>query len=106
MKRLAIASAAALVTAMLVTPPGANAAVNTAVTSIPVDPATQIEMHVTADCRIAEGKCYFDTAANLLGPDGPTGFPGDLWARQTITLRSSSRDVWQEAYYSAPSGNP
>ena len=49
---------------------------------------------------------HFDTAADLLTPDGPTGFPGDLWARQTITLRSSDRNVWQEASYSAPSGNP
>lgn len=107
MNRLAMAGVAALSTTMLVTPPGANAAVNTAVTSIAVDPATQIEMHVTADCRPAENRCVFDTTANLLGPDGPTGFPGDTWARQTITLRSSSRDAWQgEATVSAPSGNP
>ena len=39
-------------------------------------------------------------------PTGPTGFPGDTWARQTITIRSSDRDVWQEAWYSAPSGTP
>lgn len=39
-------------------------------------------------------------------PDGPAGFPGDAWARQTVTLRSASRDVWQAASYSAPSGNP
>ncbi len=45
-------------------------------------------------------------AANLLTPDGPTGFPGDTWARQTITLRSLGPRVWQEAAYSAPSGNP
>jgi hypothetical protein len=42
----------------------------------------------------------------MLTPEGPTGFPGDTWARQTITLRSSSRDAWQEAQFSAPSGNP
>src|SRR3954467_267134 len=45
-------------------------------------------------------------AANRPPPDGPTGFPGDTWARQTITLRSLDRQVWQEASYSAPSGNP
>lgn len=106
MNRLAMASAAAILTAVTVTPPGANAAINTAVTSIAVDPATQIEMHVTADCRPAENRCFFDTTANLLTPEGATGFPGDTWARQTITLRSNSRDAWQEASYSAPSGNP
>ncbi len=110
MKRLAMASAAAVLTVLstgpALTAPAAHAAVNTAVTSIAVDPATQIEMHVTADCRPAENKCFFDTTANLMTPDGPTGFPGDTWARQTITLRSNSRDVWQEASYSAPSGNP
>ena len=106
MKRLATASAVALLTAVLVHPASATAASNTAVTSIPVDPTNTIEMHVTANCSSAENRCTFNTTADLLTPDGPAGFPGDTWARQTITLRSSSRDVWQEASYSAPSGNP
>jgi hypothetical protein len=105
MKRLAAASAG-LLTAVLMHPATASAASNTATTSIPVDPANTIEMHVTANCVKAENKCYFNTTANLLTPDGPTGFPGDTWARQTITLRSPDREVWQEAEYSAPSGNP
>ena len=54
----------------------------------------------------ADNRCYFTASANLLTPDGPTGFPNDFWARQTITLRSSDRNVWQEAEYSAPSGTP
>jgi hypothetical protein len=106
MKRLATASAVALLTAVLLHPASATAASNTAVTSIPVDPTNTIEMHVTANCSSAENRCTFNTTADLLTPDGPAGFPGDTWARQTITLRSSSRDVWQEASYSAPSGNP
>jgi hypothetical protein len=105
MKRLAAASAGLLM-AVLMHPATASAASNTATTSIPVDPANTIEMHVTANCVQAENKCYFNTTANLLTPDGPTGFPGDTWARQTITLRSPDREVWQEAEYSAPSGNP
>jgi hypothetical protein len=104
MNRLTVASAAALLTAVLAPSASATAASNTAVTSIPVDPATQIEMHVTADCTA--GRCSFNTTANLLTPEGPTGFPGDAWSRQTITLRSSGRNVWQEATYSAPSGMP
>ena len=50
MKRLATAGAAALVTVVLVHPASATAASNTAVTSIPADPANTIEMHVTANC--------------------------------------------------------
>src|ERR1700754_972283 len=106
MNRLAAACAATVLAVVLRQPGSAMAASNTATTSIPVDPATQIEMHVTANCVSAESKCHFNTAANLLTPDGPTGFPGDTWARQTITLRSLDRQVWQEASYSAPSGNP
>jgi hypothetical protein len=106
MKRLAAASAAALLTAVLMHPASATAASNTSTTSIPADHANQIEMHVTASCVSAENRCFFNTTANLLTPEGPTGFPGDTWARQTITLRSMTRDVWQEAQYSAPSGNP
>ncbi|TFV59984.1 hypothetical protein E4P42_06315 [Mycobacterium sp. PS03-16] len=104
MNRLAAVSAAAALAAVLAAPATAGAAVNAARTSIPVDPATQIEMHVSADC--AGTRCTFTTAANLLGPGGPTGFPGDTWSRQTITLRSNDRDVWQEVQYSAPAGVP
>jgi hypothetical protein len=104
MKRLIAAGSAVLLAAALTPSASASAASNSAVTSIPVDPATQIEMHVTADC--AGTRCVFNTTANLLTPDGPTGFPDDAWARQTITLRSSDRSAWQEAGYSAPSGTP
>jgi hypothetical protein len=106
MKRLATAGAAVLLAAVLMHPASATAASNTATTSIPVDPATQIEMHAAANCVVAQARCTFNTTADLLTPDGPVGFPDDTWARQTITIRSSSRDVWQEASYSAPSGNP
>jgi hypothetical protein len=106
MHRLTGASAAALLLAALAHPASATAASDSANTSIAVDPATQIEMHVNADCGMAEHRCSFNTTANLLTPNGPTGFPGDTWARQTITLRSSDRGVWQEASYSAPAGMP
>ena len=42
----------------------------------------------------------------LLGPDGVTGFPDGTWARQTVTLRSNDRNVWQASEYSAPAGMP
>ncbi|GAS87701.1 hypothetical protein [Mycolicibacterium brisbanense] len=102
--RLTAASAATVLTAAaLAFPASATAASNSAVTSIP-SPQGDIEMHVTANC--AGTVCTFSTQANLLTPDGPIGFPGDAWARQTITLRSMDRNVWQEVSYSAPSGTP
>jgi hypothetical protein len=97
---------AALLIAALAHPAAAEAASNSRTTSVQVDGATQIEMHVTANCVTAEGRCSFNTQANLLTPEGPATFPGDVWARQTITLRSSDRNVWQDAQYSAPSGMP
>ena len=63
-------------------------------------------MHVTANCVSASNRCFFNTAANLLTPDGPTGFPGDTWAARPSRCAVSDREVWQEAEYSAPSGNP
>jgi hypothetical protein len=106
MNRLAAACATALAAVALTGAPQATAASNTGVSSIPVDPATQIQMHITANCVAAEARCYFNSSANLLTPNGPTGFPDDTWARQTITLRSSDRDVYQDAWYSAPAGMP
>ena len=107
MNRLAAACTAVLLAAAgLVQPATAAAEANSGTSSIPVDGATQIQMNVTADCVAAQNRCFFNTTANLMTPTGPTGFPGDTWARQTITIRSSDRDVWQEAWYSAPSGTP
>lgn len=92
--------------AMLAHPATAAAAADSGMSSLPIDPVTQVEMHVNTNCVAAEARCYFDTQANLMTPTGPTGFPGDFWARQTITLRSNDRNVWQEAEYSAPAGMP
>jgi hypothetical protein len=95
-----------LAAALSAQPASATAASDSGMSSFPVDPVTQLEMHVNANCVAAEGRCYFDTQANLLTSTGPTGFPGEFWARQTITLRSNDRNVWQEAEYSAPAGMP
>jgi hypothetical protein len=105
MKRFS-AIPAVLAAAVLAQPASAGAASDSGMSSFPVDPVTQVEMHVNANCVAAEGRCYFDTQANLMTPAGVTGFPGEFWARQTITLRSNDRNVWQEAEYSAPAGMP
>ncbi|MDQ2637488.1 MAG: hypothetical protein M3Y83_11490, partial [Actinomycetota bacterium] len=94
---LGMVPAAWLALALVTPTPVSTAAVDTANASIPVDPATSLEMQVSANCIAAEGTCFFDTSANLRGPHGVTGFPGDLWARQTTTLRTMDRSVYVDA---------
>jgi hypothetical protein len=106
MNRLTTACAVALLTTILAHPAPAAAASDSATRTVPIDPVTQIEMRVNANCVIAANRCDFDTQTSLLTPDGPVGLPRDSWARQTITLRSTDRNVWQEAEYSAPAGMP
>ncbi|MGB8403800.1 MAG: hypothetical protein WCE30_07020 [Mycobacterium sp.] len=104
MTRLTAASVAALAASALISPATAGAASTSADSFVPVDGVTKIQMHVTANC--SGTTCTFNTAANLLTPDGPLPLPGDTWARQNITLRSSDRLVYQDVAYSAPSGFP
>jgi hypothetical protein len=88
---LAVIPAAVLGLTVGTPTPVSSAAMDTADASIPVDAVTTLEMHTTANCVKAENNCYFTTAANLRTPDGPIGFPDDLWARQTTTLRTMTR---------------
>ncbi|WP_299564177.1 hypothetical protein [uncultured Mycolicibacterium sp.] len=94
MNRLAAAAALASTLCLgltTLTPPApARAAIDTATASIPV-PGGVVEVHTTANCVLAENQCHFTASANLLTPEGPTGFPPDLWARQTTTLRSMDK---------------
>lgn len=97
-------AAGVLTAAALMSPTTAAAAVNSADSFIPVDAGTKIQMHVTANC--AGTTCTFNTATNLVTPDGPVPLPPGTWARQNITIRSSDRLVYQDVSYSAPSGSP
>ena len=101
MKRFAGIAALLPVLALLVPTPVASAAENTVTRSIPVDGVTQLEIHTTANC-VPNDRCYFTSRSNLLGPDGPTGFPDGFWARQNTTLRSSDRDTYMESDFNAP----
>jgi hypothetical protein len=97
------AFAATWLTLAVVTPSAVSAAaIDTADSSIPVDPGTTLEMHVTANCITAQANCLFNTAANLRSGDAVLGFPGDLWARQTTTLRTMDRSVYLNADFNAP----
>ena len=91
MKRLATLVASGLLTTGLVLPAVASAAADNRDTSFPLPDGTALEVHVTANCPIADKQCYFTVAADRRAGDDVLGFPGDLWARQTTTLRSSSR---------------
>lgn len=91
---LAVISAIWLTLALITPTAPSSAAVNTADSSIPVNPGTSLEMHSTANCVAAEATCYFETAANLRAPEGVIGFPGDTYGRQTTTLRTMDRNVY------------
>jgi hypothetical protein len=105
MKRLAGIAAlasATLLTLALVTSANAFAAENSATASIPIDDVTTLEVHTTANCVKADGQCYFTSSANLLTPDGPTGFPPQFYARQNTTVRSTDRLVYLDSDFNAP----
>jgi hypothetical protein len=71
--------------------PNAQAASNTAVTLFPLDGPNQLETHTVLDCYKADGHCDFTAGADMRTPDGVTGFPPSLWARQTTEIRSTNR---------------
>jgi hypothetical protein len=99
---IAALGSATLLTAALVTSGPASAAENAATASIPVDDVTTLEVHANANCVKADGQCYFTSSANLLTPDGPTGFPPQFYARQNTTVRSMDRLVYLDSDFQAP----
>jgi hypothetical protein len=106
MKRLVgafVAMSATWLTLACVTPTAlSSAALDTANSSVPVNPTDTLEMRVTANCITAEARCVFDTVANLRTPHGVIGFPGDLWARQNVTLRTMDRHVYINSNVETP----
>lgn len=106
MKRLTgafVAISATLLTLGFITPTAlSSAALDTADSSIPVNQVDTLQMHVTANCIAAEGRCLFDTVANLRTPHGVVGFPGDLYARQNVTLRSMDRHMYINSNVETP----
>lgn len=95
--------AATWLTLAALTPMAASsAALNTATSSIPIDAVTTLEMHTTANCVLADNRCYFNTSANLAGPGGPIPLPNDFYGRQSTTLRSMDRNVYFDSDFNAP----
>lgn len=95
-------AAVLLVLAMLACAPAgiSRAASNTATTLFPLDGPNQLETHITLDCFKSGGFCNFTAGADRQTPDGVTGFPNDLWARQTTEIRSSNRMAYLDAHSS------
>ncbi|OBB66639.1 MULTISPECIES: hypothetical protein [unclassified Mycobacterium] len=78
--------------------PVAGAASNTATTLFPLDGPNQLETRTILNCFKSDGHCDFTAGADMLTPDGVTGFPSGLWARQTTEIRSSNRLAYLDAH--------
>lgn len=83
---------------VLASAPTSSAASNTATTLFPVDEGTQLETHNTLDCHAGTGSCDFTVGADLRTPNGVSGFPPGLWARQTTEIRSTNRLAYLDAH--------
>jgi hypothetical protein len=75
-----------------------SAASNTATTLFPLDGPNQLETHTLVDCHTPTGTCDFTVGADMRTPDGVTGFPPSLWARQTTEIRSTNRLAYLDAH--------
>ncbi|OBH30566.1 hypothetical protein [Mycobacterium sp. E1319] len=78
--------------------PAAQAASNTASTLFPLDGPNQLETTAVLNCFKGDGHCDFVAGAHMQTPDGITGFPPGLWARQSTEIRSSNRLAYLDAH--------
>jgi hypothetical protein len=78
-----------------------SAASNTATTLFPLDDGTQLETHTLVDCHRATGSCDFTVGADRRTGDGVTGFPSDLWSRQSTEVRSTDRLAYLDVHATA-----
>ena len=91
MKRQVMAMAGVGLMLALAPPAISPAASNTATTLMPLNDGTQLETRAVLDCHRANGSCDFTVGADRRAGDGVTGFPNDLWSRQSTTIRPSDR---------------
>jgi len=57
-----------------------------------------LETHTLVDCHRATGSCDFTAEVDMRTPDGVTGFPPDVWARQTTEIRSTNRLAYLDVH--------
>jgi hypothetical protein len=98
MKRLVPGFAVVGAMMTLLPTPASSAASNTASTLFPLDGPNQLETHTSLDCYKVDGHCDFTAGADMRTPDGVTGFPPSLWARQTTEIRSTNRLAYLDAH--------
>lgn len=93
---LAVAAGMALV-ATLSPAAVCAAASDSQVTLFAVDGVNQLETHSFLNCA-APPTCTFTAGVALRTPDGLTGFPPDLWARQSTEVRSNTRSAYLDVH--------
>jgi hypothetical protein len=98
MRRLVVGFAVVVATLTFLPTGVTRAASNTATTLIPLDGPNQLETHTFLNCFNSDGHCDFTAGADMRTPDGVTGFPPGLWARQTIEIRSPNRMAYLDAH--------
>jgi len=98
MKRLVAGFAVVGVMLTFLPAPLSAAAGNTATTLFPLDGPNQLETHAVLECYRPDGHCDFTAGADMRTPDGVTGFPPSLWARQTTEIRSTNRLAYLDAH--------
>jgi len=104
MKRLVTALAGIGVSGLMLTlasPAISPAASNNATTLTPLPDGTQLETFARLDCHHANGSCDFTVGADRKTGDGVTGFPNDLWSRQSTTIRPSDRLTYLDVHATA-----
>ena len=101
MKRLGTGLAGAGLMLALAPPAVSPAASNNATTLTALPDGTQLETFVRLDCHHANGSCDFTVGADRRAGDGVTGFPNDLWSRQSTTIRPSDRLTYLDVHAAA-----
>ena len=100
-KRLVTALAGVGVMLALAPPAVSPAASNTATTLFPLPDGTQLETHALVDCHRANGSCDFTVGADRKTGDEVTGFPNDLWSRQSTDIRTTDRLAYLDVHATA-----
>jgi hypothetical protein len=101
MNRLATAIAGVGLVFSLTPPAVSSAASNTAISLLPLNDGTQLETRAVLDCHRATGSCDFTVGADRKTGDAVSGFPNDLWSRQSTDIRSSDRTLYLDVHADA-----
>lgn len=97
MKRLSMVPATLLLMSALIPPAICSAASDIKTSLFPVNDTDQLQTHSQVDCA-GPPQCRFTVGVQLQTPEGMTGFPPELWARQTTEIRSSKRTAYLDVH--------